>query len=258
MNIDELPASAILELFQRPSKISTGTLRNDYDNYTNKYIYIYIYICMCICVYVVCHVNEGCPRVLRFCVEGQLGEGEGKVRRASQQTTHLKSITTSEPIFGRRYAGKYACWTAGRVSGGCRPQPFVFISLRFGLFFCCCRAIYEMALKLFSVSACSLSLPPTPALSLSLSLFLLHFLLLFLFPVSVSAVAFPFTSFVPKQLTLALAQCSYLSNWSSAKMLACPLTPTRARTLRALPIGDCVAAAALLSTPRLFIARGSN
>lgn len=65
-------------------------------------------------------------------------------------------------------------------------------------------AIYEMALKLFSVSAFPVSpfLPLSLTLSPSLSPFLLQFLLLLLFPVSVSAVAFPFTSFVPKQLTL--------------------------------------------------------
>lgn len=65
-------------------------------------------------------------------------------------------------------------------------------------------AIYEMALKLFSVSAFPVSpfLPLSLSLSSSLSLSLLQFLLLLLFPVSVSAVAFPFTSFVPKQLTL--------------------------------------------------------
>lgn len=143
-------------------------------------------------------------------------------------------------------------------------QPFVFISLRFGLFFCCCRShLWNGIETVFCFGFPCLSLPPplSHSVSLSLPLLLLQFLLLLLFPVSVSAVAFPFTSFVPKQLTLWLwlnaliyqigrrPRCYTPSPLSSPYSLLPfpPLTPfaqsfsLQARTLRALPIGDCAA-----------------
>lgn len=114
-------------------------------------------------------------------------------------------------------------------------------------------AIYEMALKLFSVSAFPLCLP----LTLSLSVFLLQFLLLLLFPVSVTAVAFPFTSFVPKQLALWLWLNALIYQIGRRPRCYTPLSPLlsapfpchallpsfslQARTLRALPIGDFAA-----------------
>lgn len=119
-------------------------------------------------------------------------------------------------------------------------------------------AIYEMALKLFSVSA----FPVSPFLPPSLSLSLLQFLLLLLFPVSVSAVAFPFTSFVPKQLTLWLWLNALIYQigrrprcYTPSPLPTPPLTPfsqsfsLQARTLRALPIGDCAAQGFPLYSP---------
>lgn len=89
----------------------------------------------------------------------------------SRQTTHLKSITTSEPIFGRRYAAKYACWAAGERGLHGLPRP---LPNHLYLFHCvlvsssvAVVAIYEMALKLFSVSAFPVSPFLPPSLSLS-------------------------------------------------------------------------------------------
>lgn len=193
----------------------------------------------------------------------------------SRQTTHLKSITTSEPIFGRRYAGKYACWAAGErgLEGLPRPLPnhlylfhCVLVSSSVAVV-----AIYEMALKLFSVSA----FPVSPFLPPSLSLSLLQFLLLLLFPVSVSAVAFPFTSFVPKHLTLWLwlnaliyqigrrPRCytPLLSPYSPSHAL-CPIVLTSGPHFTCLAHWRlcCPRLPSLLSLPtsHLFIARGSN
>lgn len=136
-------------------------------------------------------------------------------------------------------------------------------------------AIYEMALKLFSVSAFALCLPLTLSLCLSTSVSVA-------FAVSRFSYCGCFSfHFVCAKATdaLALAQCSYLSNWSSAKMLHTPLpTPLYplslsrpfAIVLTSGPHFTCLAhwrfccprLHSPLSTPllpsRLFIARGSN
>lgn len=151
-------------------------------------------------------VAPSCVRVLRFAatVEGRQSVPADNTpqKHYNERANIWTPLCGQICVLGRRE--EEGARTGDSVEGLPRPLPnhlylfhCVLVSSSVAVV-----AIYEMALKLFSVSA----FPVSPFLPISLSpfllLFLLQFLLLLLFPVSVSAVAFPFTSFVPKQLTL--------------------------------------------------------
>lgn len=201
-------------------------------------------------------VAPSCVRVLRF---GATVEGRRSVPADNTPQKHYNERANIwTPLCGQ------ICVLGRAVERGLEglPRP---LPNHLYLFHCvlvsssvAVVAIYEMALKLFSVSA----FPVSPFLPPSLSLSLLQFLLLLLFPVSVSAVAFPFTSFVPKQLTLWLWLNALIYQigrrprcYTPSSLPTPPLTPfsqsfsLQARTLRALPIGDCAAQGFPLYSP---------